>query len=202
MALLAILLLLNLCWGARVYEIAEPDLMKEIEERIPLAVEKVRERIKKLDLKNYKPSFAVSLPRAEKSEVYEVDMTYELEFDIPRVDDRGRVIGVLYPKGFRFNPLKHVPSPPSELVIFNPKVKEEVEFVRKYVKGRMDVMLLAVDTGIFDLFREMGRPIYYLHGRIVERLNLRGTVSIVRWNVEKGVAVVEVIGKDVLGKEN
>ncbi len=199
---LFLLLLLNFTWAGRVYEIAEPDLMQEIEERIPQAVQRVKKEIENFDLRTFRPSFLVSLPRAKKSKTYEVDMTYELEFDIPRVDEKGRQIGVLYPKGYKFNPLHYAPVDPPELIVFNPKIKEEVEFVKKYIKNRMNVVLLAVDTGIFDLFKVMGRPIYYLHERIANRLTLKGTLSIIRWDRKKGTAVVEVFGEDAFRKED
>jgi hypothetical protein len=61
---------------------------------------------------NFKPDNPVSLEPAKQNRTFKVHMSYTLEFDIP--DGKG---GVLYPKGYSFNPLDYVTYPGVLVVI-------------------------------------------------------------------------------------
>src|SRR3972149_6751922 len=71
--------------SGNVYRIAEPDALRELEDKAASIDLKVRikkeETTRKIEL--YRPSNVVSLPPARKDRNFMVDMTYKLEFDIP-----------------------------------------------------------------------------------------------------------------------
>lgn len=165
------------------YSIKEKDAFTEIEERIKkVDVEKIRKELEQ-KMRNYKPSDMVSLQPASKTFSYLVDMTYTLDTDIPKVGGDGKIQGILYPKGYTFNPLDYMPTDPPPLVIFNGESKKEREWVKKRLQdkdSRMGNAMLLITNGDFiKLSEEFKRPIYYLKEIMAERLKLKNTVSIV-----------------------
>ncbi|RJP54071.1 MAG: hypothetical protein C4583_03515, partial [Anaerolineaceae bacterium] len=84
-----------------VYPVVESDALAEIREAaVQVDWEKAIERQKKLAMiKNFRPRDLHPLPAAKADRSFLVDMTYTLDSNIP--DGKG---GVLYPKGFTFNP--------------------------------------------------------------------------------------------------
>jgi conjugal transfer pilus assembly protein TraW len=105
---ISLLCVIAFAQGGRTYPIAEPDVWEEIMARQQRAVQKFKELSKKYDenyiQNNIMKDWRVRLPLAEKSKTERIDWVYTLEFDIPRVDDKGNVVGVLYPKGYSFRP--------------------------------------------------------------------------------------------------
>jgi conjugal transfer pilus assembly protein TraW len=90
------------------YSIVEKDALEEIRDKARTTNwERAfsREMWEK-KLRAYRPSELKALPRAERENVFTVDLTYTLDFDIP--DGKG---GILYPKGYTFNPLDYVSFP-------------------------------------------------------------------------------------------
>jgi len=166
---------------AATYQIAEPDLLAEIEEKAEhIDYSAIRKRFEEL-YKYYKPKDIVQLPPAKRSYSYLVDMTYELPFDVPKVDKNGRIVGILYPKGFKFNPLKFIPVDPPVLIIFNGNRKEEVEWVEKHLKSFPAYHKLIITNGNWQkLTEKFKEQVYFLTPRMKERLNLKETISIVR----------------------
>ena len=160
----------------KVYPIAEKSALKEIEERVKevdiadiIKPEEIRER-----LKNYRPPNASRLGHATEDRTFLVDMTYTLPFDIP--DGRG---GILYPKGFTFNPLEYVPFSRTLVVIDGTEEKEIEWFLSSEYIKRRDVMLLITDGSWYDLSQKLGVPVYYLTEPIRSRFKLEKTPSIV-----------------------
>ena len=85
-----------------VYPVVEPDALAEIRTAAArVDWEKIIDGQQKLAMiKNFRPRDLHPLPAAKADKSFLVDMTYTLDADIP--DGKG---GVLYPKGFTFNPL-------------------------------------------------------------------------------------------------
>lgn len=165
------------------YSIKEKDAMVEIEEKIKkVDVEKIRKEFE-AKMRNYKPSDLVSLPSASKSFTYFVDMTYTLDTDIPMVGADGKVQGILYPKGYTFNPLEYMPADPPPLTIFNGANAKEREWVKRKLKENDPIinksMLLATQGDFIKLANELKRPVYYLKEIMAERLQLKNTISVV-----------------------
>lgn len=176
---LILMALFSLGTFGNTYPIKEPDALLELEKQITkVDVEKVRKELE-TKFRNYKPSDWHSLPPAAKNYSYSVDMTYTLDNDIPRINDKGEITGVLYPKGFQFNPLEYMPADPPPLVIFNGDNKKEKEWVKYYYKNQFNAMFLITKGNFAKLSEEMGSPVYYLKDIIAEKLNLRNTVSVV-----------------------
>lgn len=165
------------------YPIKEKDALIEIEEKIKrVDVEKIRKELE-TKMRTHKPVDLVKLPPATKSFTYLVDLTYTLDVDIPKVSADGKVQGILYPKGYTFNPLDYVVADPPPLVIFNGENAKEKEWVKKKLKENdskmRNAMLLATQGSFIKLADEFKRPVFYLKQIIAERLQLKNTISVV-----------------------
>jgi conjugal transfer pilus assembly protein TraW len=156
------------------YAIAERDALAEIEEKAKgIDWSKM---IKRNSIEAYDgPADRASLPRAAKDRSFPVDMTYTLQMDIP--DGRG---GVLYPKGYTFNPLDYVTFTRT-LVVINGNDPEQVKwFAASEYKGRVDVMLLLTEGPYRSLGKKLDVPLFYADSTIIERLRLSAVPSVVR----------------------
>lgn len=159
------------------YHIVEKDALKEIEDKAKqvnwgeaFSRKEMEKRIKVYKPKNLKP-----LVRAEKDRTFTVDMTYTLQYDIP--DGKG---GILYPKGYTFNPLDYIDFPKT-LVVLNGADIEQVSWFKnsEYYKDYR-VMLLITDGPYYELSRELERPVFYLNEAIVNRFQLRAVPSVIK----------------------
>ncbi len=154
------------------YSIAEPDALKEIEERArtldwPSLVKKVKPE-------EFRPANLVPLPRANRPRSFLVDMTYTLEFDVP--DGHG---GVLYPSGYRFNPLDYVPFNQT-LVVLDGNDPEQVAWLKgSSFLNRPDTLILLTRGDFSELGRAIGKSVFYADKRILERFNLAAVPSII-----------------------
>lgn len=156
----------------KTYPIKERDALEEVESRARQVDWK--KALAKIKPENYRPKDLERLPRAVKPDSFIVDMTYTLDMDIP--DGRG---GILYPKGYTFNPLDYVPFLKT-LVVINPKDRDQAAWFRSSpYAGRVDVMLLITDGSYVEMSKKLNRPVFYATSRIVERFNLRAVPSIV-----------------------
>jgi len=182
----------------KVYEIAEPDALEEIQTKAAgfdwdKAVGKEK---REALVKAYRPQDLAGLPRAEKDRTRLVDMTYELDVDL--YDGKGEV---LYPKGFRFNPLEYF-SYPNTLVFIDGDDPEQVEWFEKSEFPEANSTRLILSGGSFvELSERLGRPVYYLTGQIKERLKLEAAPSVA---AQKGFAmeISEVFLKRKKGEEH
>lgn len=175
--------------SGNVYQIAEPDSLKELEDKA--ASMDLNESIIKEEttrkIEQYRPFNAVSLPPAKEDRTSLVDMTYMLEFDIP--DGRG---GILYPKGFAFNPLEYVPFTRT-IVILNGETENEVDWftASEYYK-RTDVMLLVTDGAWKDLMYRFKRSVFYLTEPVATRFRISSTPSVITKKDNKYMEVKEI----------
>lgn len=168
-------------WGA-VYPIAEKDALEEIEEAASKVdwsgvfnPERWQERIKA-----FRPQDVPKLPRAPRGRVRTVDLTWTLPFDIPKVDPSGRTAGVLYPRGYTFNPLDYV-TYPRTLVVVDGADPEQLEwFERSPYAKRADVLLLLTDGSWYELSQRLGRPVFYALREVVDRFKLQYVPSVIR----------------------
>ena len=163
----------------RVYPIAEKDCLKQVREKArELDWDKIREESLE-KAKNYKPENLVKLSKATQNRTFLVDMSYTLENDIPNGEG-----GIIYPKGYRFNPLEYI-AYPIKLVIIDGSDSDQVAWFQNssYAKDYR-VRLLITDGYHFELREKLKRPVYYAHRLIVERLQLDRLPCIV---IQKGV---------------
>jgi conjugal transfer pilus assembly protein TraW len=102
-------------------------------------------------------------------------MTYTLGFDIP--DGKG---GILYPKGYRFNPLDYLPFNQT-LVVFDGNDPLQVAWLKTSgLLKTSDTMLLLSGGSFIDVGKGLNRLVYYATPQIVERFHLRATPSVIR----------------------
>ncbi len=183
---------------ATTYEISEPDLMTEVENKSKEAMKRfsrdtyeVSERVKSIS--------GVYLPPSNKDYIYYVDVSKRLEEDIPKVDKQGRIVGILYRKGTVINPIDYLPVKPPDLVIFNGCRDKEVEKVKSLIKERKlyDYMLVSSGCSLKELgdknvYKQIGRNIYILTQELKDKLQLKNTVSIASVDFSKRRVKVEV----------
>ncbi len=167
------------------YAIAERDALAEIEQKakgIDWSRVVTKKRIEEYD----GPQDRVSLPRAVRDRSFPVDMTYTLETDIP--DGKG---GILYPKGYTFNPLDYV-SFTRTIVVINGNDPEQVKWFAGSEYGkRIDVMCLLTEGHYRSLGEKLDVPLFYADSTIIGRLRLSALPSVVRQG-GKSMVVTEV----------
>jgi conjugal transfer pilus assembly protein TraW len=175
------------------YEIAEKDALTEIEERAKgIDWGKVMQRKAVEDYDG--PQDRITLPRAGRDRTFTVNMTYTLQMDIP--DGKG---GILYPKGYTFNPLDYVVFAKT-LVVINGNDPEQVRwFTASEYKGRLDVMLLLTEGSYRKLGKKLDMPLFYADSMFIGRLRLEAVPSVVKQEgknmVVREVALPRTVGK-------
>jgi conjugal transfer pilus assembly protein TraW len=154
------------------YAIAERDALEEIEARAR-AVD-WRSVLGREEPENYRPPEAVRLPRARLERVFLVDLSWTLPFDVP--DGKG---GVLYPRGYSFNPLDYV-SFGQTLVILDGGDPDQVDWFRNSGFARKpDVLLLLTEGSFTTVSDQLKRHVYYADRRITERFRLAAVPSVI-----------------------
>ncbi len=158
------------------YRISERDALAEIEERSrQVDWNKILDKRK---VENYQgPPDRMNLPRAKRSRIFAVDMTYTTEIAVP--DGKG---GILYPKGYTFNPLDYV-TYPKTLVVINGNDPEQVKWLAasEYDK-RLDVTLLLSEGSFGAVAKRVRRPVFYADQKIIERFKLKAVPSVIKQN--------------------
>jgi len=155
------------------YPIKERDALEEVK----AAAAKVnwKKEVAKIKPQNYRPTYEVQLPRAEANRKFLVDMTYTLEADIP--DGKG---GIVYPKGYSFNPLDYVPFTRT-VVVINGDDSEQVSWLKRspYVK-QYDALLFLTEGRAVALSNQLKRPVSYMDNKAAERFRLQAVPSVIR----------------------
>jgi conjugal transfer pilus assembly protein TraW len=142
----------------RTWPIAEADAMTEIESRAATAGNLASRMPPRGNWSALQPA---SLPRAQESRIRKVVPFHLLEDDIRLPDGR-----VLYPKGFRFNPLEYV-TLPQRLVIVHPR---DLDWAVRTAAPTDFILLTAGDA--VALSEKTGRPLFILEERVKARLGL------------------------------
>ena len=170
----------------RTYPIAEKDALTEIEERArQVDWEKVMDKRK---LENFQgPPDKATLPRAQRGQVRQVDMTYTAEIDVP--DGKG---GILYPKGYTFNPLDFI-TYPKTIIVINGNDKDQVSWFKdSEYSQQMDVTLMITEGAFGVITKKVNRTVFYATTKIINRFQLAAVPSIIK---QKGqyMEVTEVV---------
>ena len=156
------------------YRITERDALTEIEERArQVDWNKVLDKRK---VENYQgPPDKASLPRAKRNRSFPVDMTYTTEIDVP--DGKG---GILYPKGYTFNPLDYVTYPKTLVVIDGTDPDQVKWFAASEYDKRLDVTILLTKGSFGAVSKRISRPLFYADRKIVERFKLKAVPSVIK----------------------
>ncbi len=117
-------------------------------------------------------------------------MTYTVASDIP--DGKG---GVLYPKGYTFNPLDYL-TLTSVVVVIDADDQRQVEWFKSSPHaGDYHTRLLLSGGNYYDLAKQLKRPAFYLMDDVAKRLHLAAVPSVVRQSGKK-LEVTEVLVPD------
>ncbi len=161
------------------YPIAEPDALTEIEQRakeVDWETVLNKETTEKT-VKAYRPSGLKRLPRAEKNDRFIVNMTYTLTMDIPNGEG-----GILYPRGYSFNPLSHMVLP-NTLVFIDAGDPEQVEWFKTSTYANDPKTMLLLTSGeYFQLYEQLDRAVFYADNKILSRLQIKALPSIAMQN--------------------
>jgi conjugal transfer pilus assembly protein TraW len=164
-----------------VYEIAEPDALSELKERVSRApwgeILGKEEAVRKV--RGYRPRGLSKLPKASESKKRLVDVTYRLQEDLVGVDGK-----VAFPKGFAVNPLQHVWLS-GNLVFLDASDPEQVAWFRESPYfGEIATRLILTGGSWYELMERLEIPVYYADGKIVERFQIRRVPTVVRQSGE------------------
>jgi len=166
----------NLGAFGQTYPIAERDAIKELKDRAARVdwnqvfnPEKVGKTIK-----NYKPD-TLDLPIVLENKKRFVDISYSLEIEVP--DGKG---GILYPRGYTFNPLAYVNFTKTLVVINGDDPNQVIWFLTSGYAKAFDTLLLITNGSYYDLSQKFNRPVFYATSRIIQRLQLQAVPSVAR----------------------
>ena len=157
----------------RTYDIAEQDALSELESHASKF--DWQKEIKKVKPESYHPEDLPVLPVALKQRTFIVDPTYTLTQDIP--DQNG---GILYPSGYRFNPLDYI-SYSKTIVFINGTSKDQVQwFFESPYAHKTDVVLLLIDGQALKMGKQLSRPVFFASQKITQRFQLAAVPSVVK----------------------
>jgi len=158
--------------AGRVYPIVEPDALAEIEERARrVNWQSILDKEKPED---FRPPNLVRLPRAQHERSFLVDMTFTLDFDIP--DGKG---GILYPKGYRFNPLDYLPLNQTLVILDGDDPAQVAWLMASPLVEEPNTVILLSRGGFSQISKKLGRAVFYADSRIVKRFNLAAVPSVI-----------------------
>jgi conjugal transfer pilus assembly protein TraW len=159
----------------KVYPIEETDYLTEIQEKIHnMDWQAIRQKHHE-KLVNFRPHNPPKLPRATVARKFRVDVSHTLKADIPNGEG-----GILYPKGYTFNPLDYV-NYTETLIIIDANDEAQLQWLEASAyKDDPACRLLLTDGPIFDLKNRMGRPLFLAGHNVVQRLKLQALPSIIR----------------------
>jgi len=125
-------------------------------------------------LQDYKPrTLTKQIPVSTKDDIFYINPTYILQFDIK--DNNGNV---MYPKGYKFNPL-HFTTLTNNYVFFDFTNKKQVKWIKqnkidKDIKNKF----IITNGKIFKAIDFFGRDIYYADDKLIDRFGIKATLSI------------------------
>jgi conjugal transfer pilus assembly protein TraW len=178
-----------LCFEGKTYPIREKDAITEMQ----AAAAKVNWKkilspeSKEKKLRNFKPKGLVTLPQTKATRSYVADMSYTLTVDVP--DNKG---GILYPKGYTFNPLDYTRYDGTIVVIDGTKKKQVEWFEKSGYKNKLGTKILITSGSYYDLSNRFNQSVFFALPEIVERLQLKRVPAVARQ--EKNRMIVTEIG--------
>lgn len=149
-----------------VYPVVEPDVRIEMKRK---AAEKWKQQQKEYrdKIHAYQPANLQQLPDAKQDRTFAVDMTYTLDRNL--TDKNGKV---LYPIGYRFNPLEYM-SLTIGLVVIDGADPAQVRWFKKSTYSSNHKMKLLLSGGYAQsLSSELNRAVFYLDKNIADRFQL------------------------------
>lgn len=161
------------------YPIIEEDAISQMKKAIARYDWEKFKIKQKEKIKNFKPKDLVDLPVTKEDKVFKVDMTGAIKEDII-----GRDGEVIYPKGYKYNPMEYVFM--RRIIVFiNGKDEKQIEWYKKSpYPADMRTMLLITDGSYLDVRKKLNTmTVYYANKEIIERMGIKAVPSVA---VQKG----------------
>jgi len=156
-----------------VYPVIEPDIRVEMKAKAAEQWELHKKGYLK-EAQQYQPDNLQQLPRAQRDRSFAVDMTYTLERDIAGDDGK-----ILYPKGYRFNPLDYM-NFTIGLVVIDGADLDQVNWFKQSPYASNHKMKLLLSGGYAQkLVPELNRPVFYLDKEVAGRFQLAAVPCVV-----------------------
>jgi conjugal transfer pilus assembly protein TraW len=177
---------------AKTYDIVENDALQEMQEKGKKALPKIKKEVEreKEELLNFKGS---ALKPATKNYTYYIDPTYTLEEDMKYYDQKEKKWKILYPKGYKFNPIQYIPYKPPPLIVFNYCNKDELNYVKNLIKDNpLNYILINSGCPLKDV-KDTNLRVYFLTDDVKQKFRLKETVSIVDVDMQKKLIKVSVV---------
>lgn len=159
-----------------IFEFAENDMLKDITNAIQSKKPELEQKIKdikeanKEKINNYKPKDMITLESAFKDNIFYPDMTYTNPDDI--YDNNGKI---LYPKGFKFNPLDYQ-TLHYQMIVINGNNQEEINWL---IKDNIKYKILLSDGNYQEVSKLLNQPVFYAIPKITDKFNLKYTPSVI-----------------------
>ena len=174
------------------YEIVEPNPILEIKNKIKtnrteidLKIEKYKDRTKN-KIENLENDFVINLPQAKKDDVWRIDTSVILQYDIP--DGKG---GVLYKKGYKYDPKDYLRFS-RNIVVLNGNNKDEIKWAKeKGLFKNRHFKILITGGKIVPLMRTLHSKLYFYTKEIHTRFKLKHTPTIIRQEKDKSLYAYE-----------
>jgi len=186
---------------AKTYPVIEPDPIEEISKLINAKNLKREISIARQKIWEYK---ATKLPPAPKNATRSFKPIYCLQRDIkiPITSKSWKIEGweTLYPKGYCFNPLEYLNVAPPPMVVFNPSRKKELLYVQKVIFPKLPYAIYVLSNVNLKTAAKIAKNSflnrvhwYFLNDYLVERLEIRYTISIISVNLKSRTIEIQEI---------
>lgn len=184
----------NLGVYASTYKIAEQDLLKVIEERAKQVdwkkyIDKAKEEAK-LNAGRIVHSF----PKADDNKTRFIDLTTMLTNPI-YIRDKSGTPKLLYPKGYRFNPLEYI-SLKQKYFYFDATRKEELKYFKDNFANDLTVLPIITNGNALKLGEEFKREIYIIDDEQIDKFKITVTPTLIFQNY-KQLQVNEIYLKSI-----
>ncbi|WP_319548526.1 hypothetical protein [Desulfogranum marinum] len=169
-----------------VYVIVEPDIRNEIKQEVAQRWKQQKDKYQE-KIHNYQPKKLQRLPRAESDRSFTVDMTYTQDRDLTDRDGK-----VLYPKGYRFNPLDYM-SLTIGLVVIDGSDPDQIKWFKESPYSSNHRIKVLLSGGYAQsLVSDLKRAVYYLDKEVADRFQLAAVPCVVVQR-EKHIQVTEFV---------
>ena len=143
------------------FEYAERDALEEIREAARHVDTARYQKILRGRVDDYTENLPGEglLPAAATDSARTITPQYELPFDVKN-PDTGEI---LYPKGFRYNPLDYAPALPFDILVVDGVSMKEIAWVKKALKSGLvpgDARVSVLGGNYRELSDELGRPVF------------------------------------------
>lgn len=148
------------------YDIVEPDLLQEIKKKANQVDWQQLQQNIKLTQKY------VQLPVAKEDATYYYTPITKLPFEVKDKDGK-----VLYPKGFKFNPLKYTTLPNQLIVLGSPRHLDMVSNLSPLVSPDDTLLIVNMDVRVF--IKKTGRRAFLLTQDAIKRLGVKHLPAVI-----------------------